>query len=197
MLDDEERGYVVILSVFFLFFLFFLLAGVFFPTGNEFSGNCPGVICFLKKDASAKLRASRSSDGPGEASDILNHKKGAISGTAERENSWWSIDLGINHRLIITHYSLRQGKRHGESALTDWQLEGSHDGKNWKELKSIYYGKDSQFFAPPLFYTGTWSVGGEIPAFRFFRIFQTGRNSSGKYGLYLSGIELYGVLLNI
>ena len=63
---------------------------------------------------------------------------------------------------------MRQGKRHGESALTDWQLEGSHDGKNWKELKTIYYGKDSQFFAPPLFYTGTWSVGGEIPAFRFF-----------------------------
>ena len=77
MLDDEERGYVVILSVFFIF-LFLLLAGVFFPTGNEFSGNCPGVICFLKKDASAKLRASRSSDGPGEASDILNHKKALL-----------------------------------------------------------------------------------------------------------------------
>ena len=122
---------------------------------------------------------------------------GAISGTAERENSLWSIDLGLSHRLIITQYSLRQGKRHGESAFTDWQLEGSHDGKNWKELKTIYYGKDSQFFAPPLFYTGTWSVGGEIPAFRFLRIFQTGRNSSGKYGLYPSGIELYGVLLNI
>ena len=185
------------MKCFFKFFLFLLLAGVFFPTGNEFAGNCPGVICFLKKDASAKLRASRSSDGTGEASDILNHKKSTISGTAERENSWWSVDLGINHRLIITHYSLRQGKRHGESALTDWQQEGSHDGKNWKELKTIHNGKDPQFFAPPPFYTGTWSVGGEIPAFRFFRIFQTGRNSSGKYGIYLSGIELYGVLLNI
>ena len=76
MLDDEERGYLVILSVSWFFFL--LLAGVFFPTGNEFAGNCPGVICFLKKDASAKLRASRSSDGPGEASDILNHKKALL-----------------------------------------------------------------------------------------------------------------------
>ena len=92
---------------------------------------------------------------------------------------------------------MRQGKRHGESALTDWQLEGSHDGKNWEKLKTIYDGKDPQFAASPPFYTGTWSVRGEIPAFRFFRIFQTGRNSSGKYGLYLSGIELYGVLLNI
>ena len=177
--------------------IYFLLSGVFLPTGKEFAGNCPGVICFLKRDASVKLRASRSSDGPGEASDILNHKKGAISGTAERENSWWSIDLGLSHRLIITHYSLRQGKRHGESALTDWQLEGSYDGKNWEELKTICNGTDPQFVAPPPFYTGTWSVGGEIPAFRLFRIFQTGRNSSGRYGIHLSGIELYGVLLNI
>ena len=92
---------------------------------------------------------------------------------------------------------MRQGKRHGESALTDWQLEGSYDGKNWEELKTIHNGKDPQFAAPPPFYTGTWSVAGEIPAFRFFRIFQTRRNSSGKYGIYLSGIELYGVLLNI
>ena len=125
----------------------FLLSGVFLPTGNEFVGNCPGVICFLKRDASARLRASRSSDGPGEGSDILN-QKGAISGTAERENSWWSIDLGLGHRLVITHHSLRQGKRHGESALTNWQLEESHDGKNWEELKTIHNGKDPQFAAP-------------------------------------------------
>ena len=186
------------MSLFSVFFcLFFLLSGVFFPTGNEFAGNCPGVVCFLKRDASAKLHASRSSDGPGEASDILNHKKGAISGTAERENSWWSIDLSLSHRLVITHYSLRQGKRHGESALTDWKLEGSYDGMNWEELKTSPFRRDPQFTSTSPFYTGTWSVRGEIPAFRFFRIFQTRRNSSGKYRIYLSGIELFGVLLNI
>ena len=63
---------------------------------------------------------------------------------------------------------MRQGKRYGESALTDGQLEGTYDGKNWEELKTIYNGKDPQFFAPPPFYTGTWCVRGEIPAFRFF-----------------------------
>ena len=114
----------------------FSLSGVFLPTGKEFAGNCSGVICFLKKDASGKLRCSRYFDGSGEASDILNHKKSTISGTAERENSWWSIDLGLNHWLIITHYSLRQGKKDGESALIDWQLEGYYNGKNWEELKS-------------------------------------------------------------
>ena len=128
MPDDEGEGYVV--TVFF----FYSEAFSYRSTANKFADNCPGAICFLKRDAPAKLRASRSSDGPGEASDILNHEKSAISGTAESANSWWSIYLGLSHRLIITHYSLRQSKRYGESALTDWQLEGSYDGKNWEEL---------------------------------------------------------------
>ena len=58
----------------------FLLSGVlnFLLTEKEFSDNCPGVISFLKREAFTKLRASRPSDGPGEASDILNHKKALL-----------------------------------------------------------------------------------------------------------------------
>ena len=110
----------------------------------------------MKRDSSAssKLLATRSSEGPGKASDIFDHQKGTISGTEEKEGSWWSIDLGPSFRL-------------------------------------------AKFTAPPPFYTGTWSVGGEVGAFRYFQIFQTGRNSSHKYGIYLSGIELFGMLLYI
>lgn len=171
---------------------------VFLPTGKEFATNCPGVICSLKRDASSKLLASRSSDGPGKASDIFDHQKGTTSGTEERKDSWWSIDLGSCHRLVITHYSLRHGKRDGESVLTHWQLEGSNDGMNWKKLETNHKrGDPPRFRDPHPYYTGTWSVEGKMGAFRFFRIFQTGRNSSHKYGIYLSGIELFGVLLNI
>lgn len=171
---------------------------VFLPTGKEFATNCPGVICNLKRDVTSKLHASRSSDGPGKASDIFDHQKGTTSGTEERKDSWWSIDLGSSHRLVITHYSLRHGKRDGESVLTHWQLEGSNDGMNWKKLETNYKRADPPRFRDPHpYYTGTWSVEGKMGAFRFFRIFQTGRNSSHKYGIYLSGIELFGVLLNI
>lgn len=178
--------------------LFFFILGVFLPTGKEFATNCPGVICNLKRDVTSKLHASRSSDGPGKASDIFDHQKGTTSGTEERKDSWWSIDLGSSHRLVITHYSLRHGKRDGESVLTHWQLEGSNDGMNWKKLETNYKRADPPRFRDPHpYYTGTWSVEGKMGAFRFFRIFQTGRNSSHKYGIYLSGIELFGVLLNI
>lgn len=171
---------------------------VFLPTGKEFATNCPGIICNLKRDATSKLLASRSSDGPGKASDIFDHQKGTTSGTEERKDSWWSIDLGSCHRLVITHYSLRHGKRDGESVLTHWQLEGSNDGINWKELETNHKRGDPPRFRNPYpYYTGTWSVESKVGAFRFFRIFQTGRNSSHKYGIYLSGIELFGVLFNI
>ncbi|KAJ7363113.1 hypothetical protein OS493_011387 [Desmophyllum pertusum] len=43
---------------------------VFLPSGKAFH-NCSGVICALKKDVSAKPIATRSSDGPGDASDIF------------------------------------------------------------------------------------------------------------------------------
>ena len=141
--------------------------------------------------------SSRSSDGLGHGADVLNHKTGTVSGTEEKKNSWWSIDLGSSHRLVITHYALRHGKREKESLLTQWQLKGSNDGKQWENIETIHDKKDPQFKDPPLFCTGKWSVKGEIGPFRYFRIFQTGVNSSGKYGIYLSGIELYGVLLNM
>jgi len=38
---------------------------------------------------------------------------------------------------------------------------------------------------------------GDSNAFHYFRILQTGENSTGNLGIFLSGIELYGVLIEI
>ena len=176
--------------------------GVFLPNGKDFS-NSPGIVSALKRNTSAALVAERSSHGPGEASDIFDHKKGKTSGTKEEKDSWWSIDLGENYLLVITHYALRHGKSDGKSFLQQWQLQGSVDGVTWNNLetdhKREYPREPLQFKDPFPYYTGTWPVKGEVRAFRFFRILQTSKNSSGRYGIYLSGVELYGVLskLNI
>lgn len=166
------------------------------PTGKQFGHNCLGVICFLKRE-SAELRAYRSSDGPGNAVDIFDHRRGTSSGTAGFKDSWWSIDLGPGNKLVITNCSLRDGKMNGDSALINWQLKGSNDGKNWEEFENCNNMKDPQCKCDDrsVFRTSLWSFRGEMKPFRFFRIFQTGFNSSGKYGIFLSGIELYGVLL--
>ncbi|KAJ7363167.1 hypothetical protein OS493_011445 [Desmophyllum pertusum] len=171
---------------------------VFLPSGKAFH-NCSGVICALKKE-SAKPIASRSSDGPGDASDIFNHNVGKTSGTEEMKGSWWCIDLGENYLLGITHYALKHGRIDGESILP-WQLEGSNDGISWKKLETSHNSDNPndppQFGDPHPFFTGTCSVEDKAGAFRFFRILQTGRHYSGKYGVYLSGVELYGILLDV
>ena len=198
-----ENGRVEGVGITFPFQLFsevlvFLRLGVFSPTGEQFGGNCRGVICFLKREASAKLVANRSTDYIGNVNDILNHETGTTSGTEDKENSWWSIDLGLRYQLIITNCSLRDGNMYGKLAPINWKLEGSNDGEKWDSLETIHM-KDPQCMCRDrsIHQTRIWSVVGEIAPFRFFRIFQTGINSSGSNGLYLSGIELYGILLNI
>ena len=60
--------------------LFLLLTGAFLPSGKEFYSST-GVLSTLNRDSSVKLVATRSSEGPGKASDIFHHRKGRESGT--------------------------------------------------------------------------------------------------------------------
>ena len=117
------------------------------------------------------------------------------SGTAAQRGSWWCVDLGENYLLFLTHYALRHGKKEGDSLLCQWMLQGSIDEENWKDLESKENGYRPNFRGYKPYVTGTWPAKGEVGAFRYFRILQTGRNSSGKHGMFLYGIELYGVLL--
>ncbi|XP_078378472.1 uncharacterized protein LOC144661540 [Oculina patagonica] len=174
--------------------------GTFLPSDEDFQK--PGVICSLKKEKSSEVVATRSSDGPGNANDVVNHQtyklvkgKTRSCGTAEKQDSWWCVDLGKDYLLFLTHYALRHGKKEGDSILCRRKLQGSIDGKDWKDIKTKNSSNQPMHSGPFPYYTGTWTVGGEVGAFRYFRIVQTGRNSSRKYGIYLYGIELYGVLI--
>jgi len=160
---------------------------VLLPHGTDFRSS--GVIGALKRNASAKLVATRSSDGPGKAADVLCHRNDKTCGTEEKKGSWWRIDLGENYLLFITHCALKNGRN--DPVLRKWQLQGSTDGRDWTALRT----ERKQFEYPG--FTATWSVEGKVEAFRYFQILQTGLNSSGKYGIFLSGVEFYGVLLEV
>jgi hypothetical protein len=49
--------------------------------------------------------------------------------------------------------------------------------------------------ADDAFSVAHWPVPDVATAYRHFRIYQTGKNSSGHHFLMCAGIELYGVLL--
>ena len=133
----------------------------------------------------------RSSDGPGEAFDVLSNRKGPTCGTKEEPRSWWWIDLGEKNLLFVTHCTLTHKKE--DPTLPKWKLQGSTDGRDWKPLQITRKEelKDASYL------TATWCVDGKVNAYRYFKIVQTAKNSDGKHGIFLSGIELYGVLLEI
>ncbi|XP_022785904.1 serine/threonine-protein kinase MRCK beta-like [Stylophora pistillata] len=145
-------------------------------------------------DLTKRVIASRSSDKEGSASDLLDHEhiKKKRSCTEAEQESWWRVELSKKYSLYLTVYTLRHGRDNGDSFLCNWQLEGSLDGSTWKVLKK--HSNDSSLRNSSS-YTATWSVEEETGAFRFFQIVQTGKNSSKDYGIYLTGMELYGVLL--
>jgi len=74
------------------------------------------------------------------------------------------------------------------SIMRNWRLEGSLDGHTWKTLKR--HENDRGLRDPFPYYTATWSVNEELSLCRFFRIFQTGKNSSRRFNIFLSFIEL-------
>ena len=116
-------------------------------------------------------------------------------GTRELRGSWWRVNLGENYLLFPTHYSLRHGKKEGDSVLRQWKLQGSIDGRDWKDIGT--HRRKGDFAEPFPYPTDTWSVEGEVGAFRYLQIVQTGRHSSNGYGMYLSGMEFYGILLKV
>lgn len=90
----------------------------------------------------------------------------------------------------------------------NWQLEASNDKVNWVVLdrrvyltghvdEDLQYEKEQKELCQKG-HLSTWGVDTDIyreigfEGFRFFRIVQVGRNSSGSDNLALSGFELYG-----
>jgi len=160
-----------------------------------------GVVYALAKTVGGpnsiqtRITATRSSDEEGKATDILENRvdREIVSGTMAEKESWWCVDLTENYALYLTDYTLRHGYPTINSFLLNWQLEGSLDGENWQTLSR--HVSDRGLKGNERYQTHTWAIDGDYSAFRYFRIFQTGKNSSGNLGIFLSGIELCGVLI--
>ena len=165
--------------------------GVVYALANKFGGI---------SSSRTRIIATRSSDGRGTAKIVLENQlqEGIVSATKAKKNSWWCVDLTENYALYLTHYTLRHGQEQRGSVLRNWRLEGSVDGCKWIVLKNHKNDHGlGELKSYGTYCTCTWAIYGELNAFRYFRIFQTGVNSSGRFGIFLSGIELYGVLVEI
>ena len=106
--------------------------------------------------------------------------------------SWVTWDLGSDYAVAPSHYSLRHGGNYKADSLRNWDLQGSTDGVSWSVL--IRHVQDTTLSGP--FATATWPIplDHNQGPFRFFRVLQTGHNSSRHNFLVLCGFELYGDL---
>jgi len=111
--------------------------------------------------------------------------------TDDVPSSWFSIDFGPHRLITLTYYSLRHGGNYKADSLRTWDLQGSIDGVQWKTITRHH--NDNSLNGP--YATHSWFVKCK-ECFRFFRVLQTGRNSSHHNFLVLSGFEFYGMLFD-
>ena len=106
--------------------------------------------------------------------------------------SWFKVDLGSARALVVNHYALRHGDVDDVYGLRNWKLQGAatSDGP-WTTLRN--HDNDSALESKK-HSVAAWAVEGAETAFRFFRVFQHGKNAEGDDHLMCGGIELYGTL---
>ena len=144
---------------------------------------------------SGDVKASRSSDDDGKAEDFVGREKVNCC-TDNVANSWMMVDLGFGRALQVDHYCLRHGNDEESGRLRNWNLEGSNNNIDWTVLREH---NDDTSLAQEAYSEGDWDVNSAASnsPYRFFRILQTGYNSSHNLMLFCSGIELYGKFIKV
>lgn len=137
--------------------------------------------------------------------------------TLNEPNAFMGIDLGQERYLVPSCYTIRN-RDSGRHIMLNWLFEGSIDFKTWFILdKRIHKSDDPSYnklmererqMIERRGATSTWSVdqnylkaasrsivmqAKSFKGFRFFRIKQISKNSSGADNLALSGFEIYGI----
>ena len=80
------------------------------------------------------------------------------------------------------------------ATLRSWHLQGRvRERGDWVTL-SVHTRVDNDLLPDVPYLSKGWPVSSKLGAYRFFRILQTGRNSTGNDVLSISGIDFYGTL---
>lgn len=130
----------------------------------------------------------------GKPEDVLSRDVNPINcHSSDDKNASFTIDLGI--LLYPTAYTLRHARGYGRSALRNWLLQGSKDKQVWEVL--VAHSDDTSLGDPGS--TATWPIEDDRTKgpFRYLRIAQNGKNSSGQTCyLSVSGFEVYGEIVD-
>eukprot|EP01124_Arcella_intermedia_P004022 TRINITY_DN12271_c0_g1_i1.p1 TRINITY_DN12271_c0_g1~~TRINITY_DN12271_c0_g1_i1.p1 ORF type:complete len:238 (-),score=45.68 TRINITY_DN12271_c0_g1_i1:11-724(-) len=136
------------------------------------------------------VKVTGSSIEKGTEKDLLDPQENELW-TCDVPSSWFCIDLQ-QWSVLPTSYTLRHGGNYVADSLRNWDLQGSVDGTSWTTLRRHH--KDDSLNGK--YSLCTWSIKRppNVRPCRYFRIIQTGHNSSNRNFLVVSFFELYGEL---
>jgi hypothetical protein len=91
-----------------------------------------------------------------------------------------------------THYSLRAWEKRDDSwSLNDWIMEGSNDGKTWIEFDRREGNTEIEQMKGAKTFAISW-----LEEVRMMRLWQLKKNRVSGVNLALSGMEIFGTLID-
>lgn len=115
--------------------------------------------------------------------------------TANEQNPCLLVDIGSARRLRPTAYCLRHDVQGPRGVLRSWVLQGNAEDTDEDDWVTLSVHENDTTLTAEAGSVAVFKVSSAGPqGYRYFRIVQTGPNSSGKGRLMCCGLELYGDL---
>ena len=168
------------------------------PNGNTLNGVINYIYPIFKDNYNKIVTVQASStNAAGWKSDALiiptrNSTQMSDNWASDNEPNSWFIVHFHRHLISITHYSMRTQSNHGCEHPKSWKIEGSLDGENWNLIdeKNEY----TELSGANILRTFRATNRGR---YSYFRVNQTGINSSGSNYFDLGKIEFFGTLVDL
>jgi hypothetical protein len=123
--------------------------------------------------------------------EVVNYGRTDSFGTEDQPNSW--IQFDFKDRVVsFTHYALKSHSGTANFPL-QWKLQGSMNGNAWSVLDTQ---NTQELKAKSVTKIFTCQGNSVSNFYRYVRLTQTGRNSSGYDYMKLTNIEFFGSMRN-
>jgi hypothetical protein len=159
--------------------------------GSEWNG----ILDYFTKECGGNVHKKRivnitsSGDGSNKCWQVANYGWNDSWYSSDAPNSWICFDFKENY-VSLQHYTLKSHEGYLDFFI-EWVIEGSNDGNTWKVLDNRNT-RDLCGTSRVKTYECSTSKSNEF--FRFIRMRQTGKNSNNEDHLFLTNIELFGLL---
>jgi hypothetical protein len=149
-------------------------------------------LCGGNVHAKGAVNVNCSSTSRNQCWDVVNYAWNDYWCTSSVPNSW--IQFDFKDRIVsLTHYALKSDGSSGNHLL-EWAVQGSMDGLSWTDLDRRHTQDLNNNYITKIFSCdATFS---QPHFYRFIRLQQTGKNSSGSDYLMLANFECFGTMAN-